>query len=252
MNEKLEFLKVTLEERIATVVLDRAARMNALSTSLRDEIERCFALLSSNDEVHAVVLTGGEDIFSAGFDIREIVDKGLDSFTHRILEYHRCIYEFPKPVVTAVGGFALAGGFDLALCGDVIIASETAIFGHPEVRFGINPLLSPLWRKVGLAKAVEIAMTGETINAHEAYRIGLVNKIVPSADLLNEAVAIARKLSKIDRAALLAVKRASAVVHRLDMAAGLEYEFGMSAEILRGPDLRQRVESYARKVGLIA
>ena len=108
-------------------------------------------------------------------------------------------------IVAAVGGFALAGGFDLALCGDIIIASESAIFGHPEIRFGVNPLLTPLWRKVGVSKAMEIAMTGETIGAEEAHRIGLVIKVVPAEKLLDEAFEIARKLAKIEPRALAAV-----------------------------------------------
>jgi enoyl-CoA hydratase len=248
---KFEFLEVSIGEGVATVILNRVKKMNALSVALRDEIEQCFDLVEDDDKVGSMVLTGGENIFCAGFDIDEVISTGLDSFTHRILEYHLKIYQFPKPVVSAVSGFALAGGFDLALCGDVIVASETAIFGHPEVRFGVNPLLSPLWRKVGSAKAVEIAVTGETISAEEAHRIGLVVKVTTPEKLLEEAFEIARRLARIDPRASAAVKRASMVVPRLDMPTSLEYEFGLTAEILRDSELRSRAEAYARKIGLI-
>ncbi len=246
-----EFLKVTTEGGVAKVILDRPDKMNALCMKLRDEIEACFDALAADDEVRSVILTGGEDIFCAGFDIAEVVEKGFEAFSHRILEYHLKIYSFPKPVVAAVSGFALAGGFDLALCGDVIVASESAVFGHPEVRFGVNPLLTPLWRKVGPAKAAEMAMMGETINAEEARRIGLVVKVVPAAALHREAFEIAKKLTKIEPRALSAIKRASTVVPRLDMQAGLEYEFGLTAEISRDSELISRIEAYAKKVGLI-
>ncbi len=251
MTSKFRFLKTSIDKGVATVLLDRSETMNALNMELRDEIEQCFGSLETDENVGAVVLTGGTDAFCPGFDIVEVVEKGMDAFTHRVLEYHHRIYGFAKPVVAAVSGFALAGGFDLALCGDIIVASETAIFGHPEIRFGVNPLLTPLWRKVGPAKAVEIAITGETINATEAHRIGLAMKVVPPEKLHEEAFEIARKLAKIDSRALAAVKRASMVVPRLDTQAGMEYEFGLTSEIFRDSDLQEKISTYARKIGLI-
>ena len=251
MASEFKFLNVSTEQKVATIVLNRPDKMNSLSMALRDEIEECFDALEVDTDVGSVILTGGTDSFCPGFDIAEVVDTNLESFTHRILEYHTKIYSFPKPIVAAVSGFALAGGFDLAHCGDIMIASDTAIFGHPEIRFGVNPLLMPLWRKVGLAKAVEIAMTGETIGAEEAFRIGLVMKVVPPERLLDEAFEIARKLAKIDPRALAALKRASIVAPRLDMLAGLEYEFGLTAEIFRQSDPKPTIEAYARRIGLI-
>ena len=251
MASNFELLKVSIEKRVATVVLNRPDKMNSLNMALRDEIEGCFDLLTVDGDVGSVVLTGGGDTFCPGFDIVEVVDTGLEAFTHRVLEYHRKIYGFPKPVVAAVSGFALAGGFDLALCGDIILASETAMFGHPEIRFGVNPLFSPLWRKVGVSKAAELAMTGEMIDAQEARRIGLVSKVIPAEQLVDEAFEIARKLAKIDPRALAAVKRASWVTPRLEMLASLEYEFGLTAEIFRDSDPRSTIEAYAKKIGLI-
>ena len=251
MPPKLKFLALATDKGVSTVTLQRIDKMNSLSIAVRDEIEECFDYLEADENTRAMVFTGGADTFCPGFDIIEVVDKGMEAFTHRIMEYHRKIYEFPKPIVTAVSGFALAGGFDLALCGDIMIASETAIFGHPEIRFGANPLLTPLWRKVGPAKAAEIAMTGETINAEEAHRIGLVMKVVPPEKLLGEAFEIARKLAKIDPRALAAVKQAGQAVPRLDLVAGLEYEFGLTAEIFKNTDIQPTIEAYARRIGLI-
>ena len=251
MPPKFEFLTLSIDKGVATVTLNRPDKMNSLSMAVSDDIERCLDHLGSEEKVSSMVLTGGTDTFCPGFDIVEVINVGVDAFTHRVLEYHRKLYTFTKPIVAAVSGFALAGGFDLALCGDIIVASETAMFGHPEIRFGVNPLLTPLWRKVGSAKAAELAMTGEMIPAEEAHRIGLVAKVVPPERMLDEAFEIARKLAKIDPRALAAVKRASMVAPRLDMLAGLEYEFGLNAEIFRDSDLQSTVEAYAKKIGLI-
>lgn len=251
MAPKFKHLKLSSDKRVTTVTLNRIDKMNSLSMAVRDEIEECFGYLAGDAETRSVILTGGEDTFCPGFDITEVVEVGTQAFTHRIFEYHSTIYEFPKPIVAAVSGFALAGGFDLALCGDIIIASDTAIFGHPEIRFGVNPLLTPLIPKVGPAKAAEIAMTGETIGADEAHRIGLIIKVVPPEKLLEEAFEIARKLAKIDPRALGSVKRAAKVVPGLDIAAGLEYEFGMTAAIFGDTDIKSEIESYAKRIGLI-
>jgi enoyl-CoA hydratase/carnithine racemase len=251
MAAEFKFLKVKIDKGVALVTLDRPDKMNSLSMAVRDEIEQCFTFLETSKDVGSVVLTGGEDTFCPGFDIVEVINVGIEAFTHRILEYHRNIYGFTKPIVAAVSGFALAGGFDLALCGDIIIASETAMFGHPEIRFGVNPLLTPLWRKVGLSKAVEIAMMGEMINAEQAHRIGLVSKVVALGGVVDAAFEVARKLTKVDLRALAAVKRASMVAPRLDIEAGLEYEFGFTAAIFQESNLKSKVEAYARKIGLI-
>ena len=251
MSQQFKHLKLSSDQGVTIVKLDRVDKMNSLSMAVRDEIEECFDQLSADNDVRSVILTGGEDTFCPGFDIVEVVETGSEAFTHRIFEYHTKIYEFQKPIVVAVSGFALAGGLDLALCGDIIIASDTAIFGHPEIRFGVNPLLTPLWRKVGPAKAAEIAMTGETINAEEAHRIGLVIKVVSPDKLLEEAFEIARKLAKIDPVAIGSVKRAAKVVTNLEIPAGLEYEFGFTASIFSGTDIKSKVEGYAKRIGLI-
>ncbi|RJP15970.1 MAG: enoyl-CoA hydratase/isomerase family protein [Candidatus Abyssobacteria bacterium SURF_5] len=252
MTPNFEFLNVTVQDGVATIILNRVEKMNSLCMKLRDEIEQCLDLLEADQNVRSAILTGGEDVFCAGFDINEVIETELESFSHRILEYHEKIYGFPKPIVAAVSGFALAGGFDLALCGDIIIASDTAVFGHPEIRFGVNPLLTPLWRKVGPSKAAELVMTGEMLNAEKAVLIGLAVKAVPPDRLLAEASEFARKLAKIEPRALAAVKRASMVVPKLDLRSSLEYEFGLTAEIMRNSELKSRIETYARKAGLIS
>ena len=170
---------VTREKGYAVVTLNRPGEMNALSERMRNELADCFDNLERDDSVSAVLLTGGDEVFSAGMDVKELAatlfEGEVSDFIASMIRYLNKIYTFKKPVVAAVSGIALGGGFNLATVCDLIVASETAIFGHPELKFGLNPLFDPLRRIVGTRKAKEITMLGEPIGAKEALRIGLVN-----------------------------------------------------------------------------
>jgi len=238
---------VTREDGYALVTLNRPKEMNAVSGEMRRELEACFSELEKDDTVRVVVLTGGDYIFSAGMDIKEmsvLPDGEIDDYFGSMISYLQQIYTFRKPVIAAVGGIALGGGFNLAIVCDMIIASETAIFGHPELKFGLNPLLDPLRRIVGMAKAKEIAMLGEPVAAHEALRIGLVNKVTPPDRFLDEARAVARELAKRPPKALEAVKRISDIVPRLDRKTALEHEFEISALLFSRAETKDHMTKF--------
>jgi enoyl-CoA hydratase len=238
---------VTREDGYAVVTLNRPKEMNALSVEMRFELEECFRVLEIDESVKAVILTGGDYVFSAGMDIKEMAalpDGEIDDYFATMISYLQKIYCFKKPVIAAVGGIALGGGFNLATVCDMIIASETAIFGHPELKFGLNPLLDPLRRIVGLAKAKEIAMLGEPIGAQEALRIGLANKVVPPEYYMEEAKAIARELAKRSAKALEAVKRLSDIVPRLDRNSALEHEFEISALLFSRSERKEHMKTF--------
>ena len=214
---------------------------------MRKELEECFTKSENDDSVRAVLITGGDYVFSAGMDIKEITslpDGEIDDYFKSITSYLLKIYLFKKPVVAAVGGIALGGGFNLATVCDIIIASESAIFGHPELKFGLNPLFDPLRRIVGMAKAKEIAMLGEPIGAQEALRIGLVNKIAPPDRFMAEAEIAAAELSKRSATALEAVKKISDVVPRLDKRAALEHEFEISALLYSRAERKEHMKKF--------
>jgi len=240
-------IKIDEQEGFAVVLLDRPKEMNALSREMRSEIEDGFSFLEEKDSVKAVVLTGGDYVFSAGMDIKEMTalpDGEIDEYFKGIIRYLQKIYSCKKPVIAAVGGIALGGGFNLATVCDIIIASESAIFGHPELKFGLNPLVDPLWRIVGMAKAKEITMLGEPIGAHEAMRIGLVNKVAPPDRFMDEAKAVARELSKRSAKAVQAVKRISDIVPRLDKNSALEHEFEISALLYSRAERKECMKSF--------
>ncbi|MFQ5626508.1 MAG: enoyl-CoA hydratase/isomerase family protein, partial [Methyloligellaceae bacterium] len=126
-----EYLLVEDEGSVHSITLNRPERRNALSEKLRDELEACLTKAADNEAVRVAVLTGGEQVFSAGFDLVEAAATEFRTFEHRAREFNTAVYGFPKPLVVAVSGPALAGGFDPALAGDVILAADTTIFGHP-------------------------------------------------------------------------------------------------------------------------
>jgi enoyl-CoA hydratase/carnithine racemase len=225
-------IRITREDDYAVVMLNRPHEMNALSREMKRELVDCFSALETDDSVRAVILTGGDYVFSAGMDLKEmtaLTDDEVDDYFNLIASYLQKIFAFRKPVIAAVGGIALGGGFNLATVCDLIVASESAIFGHPELKFGLNPLFNPVSRLVGTAKAKEITMLGEPIGAREALRIGLVNKVSPPEQYMDEAKAMAKELASRPPKAIEAVKRISEVAPYLDKCSALEYEFEISA-----------------------
>lgn len=225
-------IRITREDGYAVVMLNRPNEMNALSREMKIELVECFAALDIDDSIRAVILTGGDYVFSAGMDLKEmsaLTGDEIDDYFNLIASYLQKIFAFRKPVIAAVGGIALGGGFNLATVCDLIVASESAIFGHPELKFGLNPLFTPVNRLVGTAKAKEITMLGEPIGAMEALRIGLVNKVAPPDRYMEEAKAMAKELAARSPKAIEAVKRISEVTPYLDKCSALEYEFEISA-----------------------
>jgi enoyl-CoA hydratase/carnithine racemase len=221
--------------------------MNALSAEMRAGLEDCFISLEGDPEVRAIILTGGDYVFSAGMDIKEMAalpDHDIDDFFKSIVSYLTRIYTCRKPVIAAVGGIALGGGFNLAIVCDLIIASESAIFGHPELKFGLNPLFNPLRQIVGLAKAKEITMLGEPLGAKEALRIGLVNKVAPPDMFMREAMIMAEELSRRSARAVEAVKKVSLLAPHLDPASALDMELAISNLLFSKPERKVHMNEF--------
>ena len=242
---------VTEEPPLAVVELNRKRQKNALSMALRDELEAALGALEADSRVKAVILTGGGEAFSAGFDLKEVIETDFRAFAHRAGEFTEKTYFFKKPLVVAVAGPAFAGGFDLALSGDVIVAAEGASFGRPEIRFGINTLMTKLWLRIGMPKALQISLTGETLSAQEALAIGLVDRVVPAGDLLPAARAEAERLARNPLSAVMAVKRAARTVPYMDVRSAIEYEFGLTGEIVAEGSVKQILRDYAKQVGIV-
>jgi enoyl-CoA hydratase/carnithine racemase len=209
---------------IAYVTINRPEKLNALNRKVMEELLDCFQALQKNDDVRVVILTGsGEKAFVAGADINELAKqtpaegKETSRFGQQVLDL---IENLGKPVIAAINGFALGGGCELAMACTLRVAVETARLGQPEVKLGLIPGYAGsqrLPRLVGKCRALELILTGEPVTAAEAHRMGLVNQVVPAAELLPAAEKLARK---IIANAPLAVKFAmEAVNHGLEISA---------------------------------
>jgi len=220
------------EEGIAIVTMNRPDRLNALSFKLKKELGDVFDEMEQDEDVKVVILTGGPKAFSAGADIKERAAAQMSQpesfFERRKSHAFFCkIEDFQKPVIAAISGVAVGGGCELTLVCDLRIASETARFGVPEVKIGVIPAAGGtqrLPRIIGITRAKELLYTGDFIDAQEAYRLGLVNRVVPVEKLMDAAREMARKLMNNPPLSIRFTKRAVNVGIQLDMASALEYE----------------------------
>ena len=196
------------DDGIATLTLDRAEKRNALSLGVREGIDSTLSAWADDPAVRVAILTAAGPVFSAGFDLDEFADPELARrIRHNSARYHRTVWWFPKPIVAAVNGPALGGGFDLAVLCDVRVASSAAAFGHPEIKFGAPPLFTPLRWIVGDGVARDLCLTGRRIDADEALRIGLVSRVVEPDSLAEEAATVARQIAEAPAQTLEATKR---------------------------------------------
>ena len=211
----MQDLVVDVKERVATFTLNRPQRMNALSRRLRAELQRAFEEVAGDDGVDVVILTGaGEKAFSAGLDLKELSgqdagvadDEAIEGGSHLIEAIERC----PQPVIGAINGFAITGGFELALACDVLIGSTNARFADTHARVGIMPgwgLSQKLPRLVGISRAKELSLTGNFLEAETACAWGLLNRVVAPEALLPSCEALARDMQSCDPQVLRKYKR---------------------------------------------
>ena len=206
----LKFLKMEIENKVAQVTIHRPEKRNALSPEVLEEIEILFGRISKMGDVNVVVFTGGEKYFSAGFDlnfIRTIKLASNEEFTSLFHRAYRAILFCSQPVIAAVGGPAIAGGFDLTMMCDIRYASKRAKFGQREIVLSLTPILDPLWRIIGLGRAKEVALTGRIYDADEAEKMGYVSKVFPEDGLLTPVMKIAKDMADFDLETLKATKQ---------------------------------------------
>ncbi|MBM9499169.1 enoyl-CoA hydratase/isomerase family protein [Leptospira sp. 201903071] len=243
-----ECLLTDLKNQILVVTLNRPQKSNALNMRIRDELEDVFDSNRENEEVRAIVLNSSGKHFSSGYDLEEVVQTNLESFRHRILEYHNSLYSFPKPVVTDLKGFASAGGFDLALCGDYIISEKKAMLFRPEIRFGAPPLLTTLVRKVGPTKALSLTLKGDPIRSLSALELGIIDEIYEGENILKHAILTASRLSQWNLRMLKILKGISNHYFIGDLYENLRKEFDEFEVFLEDPSFLTRVQNYAKSI----
>lgn len=211
-------------EGVATVTLDRPEKKNALSIAVRDEVVAALARLAEDEGTRVVVLTGAGSVFCSGFDLRDFEDPDEDH-QRRLWDssdrFHRACLTFALPMVAAVNGPALAGGFDLAVMCDVRLAAASAWFSHPERTFG-DVVYGPLHELVGGAVARDLVLSGRVVDAAEALRLGLVTRVVPDGEVVAAAEEYARTVAEAPRHLLVRTKAKIVARARLAIGATLD------------------------------
>ncbi len=224
-----EFVRLEVADGVATLRLDRP-KMNALNVQVQEEIRSAAAEATDRDDVKAVVVYGGEKVFAAGADVKEMADMSYTDMVKRsggLQSAFTAVARIPKPVVAAVTGYALGGGCELALCADVRFAADNAVLGQPEILLGIIPGAGGtqrLTRLVGPSRAKDLIFTGRFVPAEEALAIGLVDRVLPADQVYAEALAWAGQFAG---AATYAVRAAKESIDRgleVDLETGLEIE----------------------------
>jgi len=210
----MEFIIVTEQyaPAVALIQLNRPKELNALNRQLMEEVRDALKLLDANANVRTIIITGNEQAFAAGADIKQMADmSAIDMLLIDQFSTWDQIRKTKKPVIAAVSGFALGGGCEFAMTCDMIVASETATFGQPEIKIGTLPGAGGtqrLTRAVGKAKAMELILTGRFMPAEEALAHGLINKIVPVEMYLKEAVVLAQEIARMSPVAVQLAKEA--------------------------------------------
>jgi enoyl-CoA hydratase len=223
-----ETLIVERRDRVTLVTLNRPQALNALNRQVLDELLAAMAALDADPDQGCAVITGSARAFAAGADIKEMQAQGMaDMYGHDFFAGWDRFTRTRKPVIAAVAGYALGGGCELAMMCDFILAADSAKFGQPEIKLAVSPGMGGsqrLARAVGKAKAMEMCLTGRMIDAQEAERAGLVARIVPADDLVEEAVKTAQTIAAMAPLAVLANKEMVNMAFETGLAAGVQFE----------------------------
>lgn len=243
------------EDSIALITLNRPDSLNAINLKLAQELEQVIDEIAADDSARSVIITGAGRAFSAGADIKEMMSPGETSLGTQLargkpLSFFNRIESLDKPVIGAINGLAIGGGCEIALVCDLRIASTAARFGFGEIKIGVIPagggtVRSP--RLIGIAKAKELLFFGDPVDAEEAYRLGLVNKVVPPESLLDEAKKWARTLSQRPPLALKAVKSCVNVGMQMPLSAAIDFEAKEAAILVNSEDRQEGMRAFIEK-----
>ena len=252
MSYELIQTRTESNERIGVITLNRPQQLNALNDQLMDELGLALKAFDADDKVGCIILTGSERAFAAGADIAAMqklsfVDAYKGNFITRNWETIRSIR---KPVIAAVSGFALGGGCELAMMCDFIIAADNAKFGQPEIKLSIIPGAGGtqrLPRAVGKAKAMDMILTGRMMDAQEAERAGLVSRVVPAAELMNEALKAAQTICGFGQIAVMAAKECVNRAFEGGLADGVMYERRLFHALFATEDQKEGMDAFLNK-----
>jgi enoyl-CoA hydratase len=247
-----ETILLDKNDAVGVVTLNRPEALNAFNNKLMDELTCALKNLEADDDINVIVITGSAKAFAAGADIKEIADKSyMDAYNQDLItanweEASRC----RKPVIAAVAGYALGGGCELAMMCDFIIAGENAKFGQPEVNIGTIPGAGGsqrLTRFIGKSKAMDMILTGRMMDAKEAESCGLVSRVFPTDDLMDEVMKIAGTIARLSRPSIMIAKEAVNRAYETTMSEGIRFERRVFHSLFSTEDQKEGMTAFIEK-----
>jgi enoyl-CoA hydratase len=246
-----ENIIVETRGRVGIIKLNRPQALNALNSKLIAELSAAIDAFEADRNIGCLVLTGSEKAFAAGADIKEMADKSfLDAFLGDFVAHWDRVAHARKPVIAAVAGFALGGGCEIAMQCDLIIAADNAKFGQPEIKLGVIPGIGGtqrLTRAVGKAKAMDLCLTGRMMDAQEAERSGLVARVVPAANLMDEALKVAETIASMSLPSVMLAKEAINRAFETTLAEGTRFERRVFHSLFATKDQKEGMSAFIEK-----
>lgn len=244
-------LIVEIRGKVGLITLNRPKALNALNGALIDELGTALDAFETDDAVGCIVITGSEKAFAAGADIKEMATRSfIDVFSSNFIANWQRVAQCRKPVIAAVAGYALGGGCELAMMCDFILAADTAKFGQPEITIGTIPGAGGsqrLTRFVGKSKAMEMCLTGRMMDADEAERSGLVSRIIPAADLVDEAIKTADRIAAMSQPMVAMAKESVNRAYETTLAEGVLFERRLFHATFATEDQKEGMAAFVEK-----
>ena len=246
-----ETILVETRGKVGLITLNRPQALNALNTTVEREVVAALQVFDADEGVGAIVITGSEKAFAAGADIKQMSDKSyIDMYAADFFSDWDALLRVRKPIIAAVSGYALGGGCELAMMCDFIIAADNAKFGQPEITLGVMPGMGGsqrLTRFVGKSKAMDMCLTGRMMDAAEAERSGLVSRVIPAADLIEEAVKAAAKIAEFSQPVAAMTKETVNRAYETTLSEGLRFERRVFHSMFALEDQKEGMAAFSEK-----
>lgn len=246
-----ESILIRLHNRVGLVRINRPKQLNALNQQAMDELTGACVAFDADPNVGCIVITGNERAFAAGADIKQMMDASVvDMLDSPFIDYWERLRRVTKPIIAAVSGYCLGGGNELAMACDMIVASETAVFGQPEINIGVIPGAGGtqrLARAVGKAITMEMVLNDRRLTAQEAYQRGLVNRVVPVERFLDEAIRLGNEIAVRAPVAVRVAKEAVNYAFESDLAGGMAHERRLFYMLFATEDQKEGMTAFAEK-----
>lgn len=246
-------IKTSIKNGVGHIVFNRLDRRNALSREVFSDLSDCLDDWRDNDDVACVIITGGEEVFCAGLDLKlqsVFNDKHTRAaYSKACLRAYGTLLDYAKPTIAAVGGPALGGGCDIAVFCDIRVGARNVVMGFPQIKMGLTPYFSPLWKIVGLSQAKLLTFSGDKIDAEEAFRIGLLDRLVDTGTVVSAATTLAESIAETTTESARNNKEMALRAPAMDPIAALTYETLAYKEVIWHPEVVDRIGAAYSKLG---